>query len=417
MNQESYQTETALLIPKRGVDLNGLLFSTMFFLPIINGFINEIFLVLGIPSISTFAYYLIYLISFFIYYVALFKNYRKTAGAFLLSVFFIVAEILLHPDVFENLFNFSDGLTGVALSNFFLLFFLGLPLLWISFCLKNESLTKVKYYCERFSYLVLVLFFVTMVLQFGSSTPFNYMTIAYNAMPSLLMMLYCGFEERKTIAKVLFAFGVVLIFVGGCRGALVQLIFATLFFFFFSGNSLLRPKKLLIFLLGLPLILTFILRFNQLMTGLGRLLQSLGFSSRTVNMYLGTSREGSFFHFDDRASIYEAIIPSLSVFGKGIFVYPEGIGYPHNIVIEFLLNYGFILGSILFLGLCVILFKCYVCIRRSNNRFEMILWISAFSTFFVKLMLSASYLTDRAFWFYFSFMLFIIRIERVQVND
>lgn len=417
MDQKALQRRLTIKIPTGSIEKYSFLFTTMFFLPIINGFLNEIFLVLGIPSISTFVYYLIYILSFYTCFVALLQNYKRTSGLILLVLFFLVYEIVLHPAVAGNLFNFSGGLSSIALSNFFLLFFLGLPMLWIGRCLDVHCLGKIQQYCEAFSYIVVALFFVTMILQFESSYTFNYMTVAYNAMPSLLIMMYCGFEKKRRIAILFFIIGSFFIIIGGCRGALLQLCVAIIAYFFVSGSSVMNTKKIILLLLALFVSLLVYRYFNQIIVFVGRTLNSVGFSSRLVRMLQGTSAEGNILHFDDRAEIYELTIQTVSFLGNGIFVYPPGMGYPHNIALEFILGYGYIIGVILLIGLLSIIIRSYRCARSSDNRFLMIMWVSAFTTIFVKLMLSASYLTDRPFWFYLAFMLYTIRIRREQKYD
>lgn len=414
MKSELYKSNFILRIPTGSDEKYSFLFTTMFFLPSINGFLNEVFLVLGVPSISTFVYFIIYALSFYVYYVSIIQNYKKTAHIFVLSIFFFAFEILLFPGVADELFNFTGGLSGIALSNFFLLCFLGLPMLWIGLCLNKNNLEPIKRLSIKYSYVIVILFLVTMFLHFMFSQRFNYMTIAYNAVPVLLIMMYCWLEEKKKSAMILYIIGLILIFIGGCRGALLQLIVAAIIFFFVNNNSKLSIRKLLILLIGLILCLIFYMYFNQIMIYVGSVLSSFGFKSRVINMYLGLSGEGDLFHFDDRAELYSGVITEISLFGKGIFIYPINISYPHNIVLELMLGFGYIFGVLIFIYLCVLFIKSFRNVKSYGDRFEMIIWISAFTTVFVKLMVSASYLTDRPFWFYLAFIILFSRIGRKQ---
>ena len=412
MNKAILQRKLVIKIPRRSYDKNSFLFAAMFFLPIINGFLNEIFLSIGIPSISSFVYFFIYLLSFYICFVAIVLNYRKTLGLFIFVVSFILIQITFHSEVFYVLFNFSGGLSSIALSNFFLLFFLGLSMIFIGQCLDSSCQRQLELYCKVFSYIVVALYIITMLLHLKSSSRFNYMTIAYNALPALLIITYCAFVEKKPVAKALFFASTAFIFIGGCRGALLQLSIAIIILFLINDGTAITAKKMFIIIMALFISFIIYINFNQIIIAIGQLLNTIGFKSRIINMFLGTSMEGTVFHFDDRSEIYKLTIPEISFLGKGIFIYVDGVGYPHNIIVEFLLGYGIIFGSILFIGLIILVIRSYRRVKIINDRFLLIIWVSAFTTIFIKMMVSASYLTDRAFWFYLAFMLYIIRFRR-----
>ena len=398
-------------------DKNSFLFVSFFFVPIINGYINEIFLVFGIQSISVYSYVLIYLLSLYIYFWSFFKYYNRIFSLFILLFLFFMFEIMYYPDVSDAVFDFSNSLSSIAVSKFFVILFLCLPILWISLCLNEYCIEYVLKYCKIFSYITIVLYIITMILQCTSPYVFNYMTIAYNVMPSLMVLIYCGFVEKKILAKIFFILGVALIFIGGCRGALLQVIIAMILFYFLNFMSSFTPKRLIYIFIGIIITIILYKNFYNIMLLVDEILKSLGYSSRLIRMFLNTTREGGILHFEDRSEIYAITIPLISIWGNGILVFPYRTMYPHNIIIEFLLNFGYIGGSLLIFRLFKIIYMSYCCVKHSDNHFEIVIWIFAFTTIFVKLMLSSSYLTDRTFWFSLSFMIFFIRINREKDND
>ena len=392
------------------------LFCSMFFLPIITGYINEILSLSGKSTISNLTYAVVYLFGFYVLFVAIFQNFKKTLTVFAIVCIAIFLQLLLYPDV-HAVFKLSGSVLEIAQSKFFQFIVLSLSILFISMCLTGESMQWIRYYCEKYSYAVGIAYIITMILQFGAKNVSVYMTIAYEAMPSILIIMYMAFIGKKKKALYMFIICAALIFIGGCRGALLQLCISAIIFFFINEEPILSPKKFAILTVGIIVAFFVYLKFNQILMLIGNYLEAHNFSSRTVRMLLGSSGEGDIFHFDDRLEVYRMSIAATSTSGSGIFVYPSGIYYPHNIVLEFLLGYGYIIGIVLLLLLLFVIFKSYRAIRRTGNQFELLLWISAFTTIFVKLMVSASYLTDRAFWFYLSLMLYSIRTGGERAND
>ena len=116
-------------------------------------------------------------------------------------------------------------------------------------------------------------------------------------------------------------------------------------------------------------ILTNLSYYSSLMTSNGIYIRNIDFLSK-----------GKFFSYKERYIIQseylELICNSFPIRFRIVDLYNNGTHYPHNVFIEILYNYGYLLGGFLLLFLFYSLLQCMIKLRREQYDFLMILLCS-----------------------------------------
>lgn len=354
------------------------------FTPIVSA-LNVIFnLFLGGISLNTGPLYIIY----FVLMVAfLFRNIRYVPKKlFCALVFFFVSyfgTILFFPQNVEYMWTTADDL--LTNPTYILLFFLVSGFI-ASFYLKDMELFISIF--EKFSAVTVALLAIRFFMGFiiGSTMP-EYMTFSYNLLlPTTFVLLLC-IKEFKVYRAVIAVLGVGLILVAGCRGALLGAVIAPSIYIFFFGK-LNKKIKYRITILLVVLLLTVLFFYDPILQAVSSKLTGIGLNSRTLKMLLNSSITDD----SGRGEIFQNAMSQVGLLGHGLWgdrVILNGV-YPHNIIAEILVDYGWILGSgILILLMCIILRGLY-----KANVLMSIALCSLLSTGIVKLLLSGSFVNQ-----------------------
>lgn len=237
-----------------------------------------------------------------------------------------------------------------------------------------------EHYLEKFSYVVVLMGVSHYIVPTHVRT--IYMTFSYNILlqATFLMLLFIkrgGYH--RLIVSVL---GYVMIFWGGARGSLIVGLVVPLLYFLHYGNVSRRTKSLIMLTGVFALLATFL-------TPLISMLESLaGSNSRTISMLAS----GEFFVSSERLKIYQSTIAGTGLLGKGLFadrIVSHSV-YAHNIVLEILVQFGWLIGSIV-LGL--MFYLLYMGLRNRNASIGLLCY-ACMTTGFLKLMLSGSFLRE-----------------------
>lgn len=354
------------------------------FTPIVSS-LNVIFSVI-LKGVSINAGF-IYICYFVLLVIFLFKNIRfMPKKLFFLLMFFFASyfgTLLLFPQNIRYMWTTANDL--LANPTYIWMFYV-LPGFIATYYLKDiKQFTSV---FEKFSMVSIVLlsirFFV--VFMISSVVP-EYMTFSYNLLlPTTFMLLLC-IKEFKLYRAFLATLGVILIFVAGCRGALLGVVISLLIYIFFFGKLDKNTKnKVTILLVAFLVIVLFF--YTPILYAISNKLNSIGLNSRTLEKLLSSSI------IDDsgRGDILNKAISHIDLFGHGLWgdrVILEG-RYPHNFIVEMLIDYGWILGTGILIIVMIILFKG---LNRSNALMSVVL-CSLLSTGFVKLFLSGSFVNQ-----------------------
>ncbi len=382
-----------------GIAWGELLFSTVFMLPIVTGFLAEIMNLFDLSFPTGISYVIIYAFAFASWIFSLIKSPGTTIVILFISLFAILFSYLVTPEINTYIFNFGNG--GIyELGQNTLIAFYGLCLPSFALCFCGMSFEKIYRYVYKYGLITSLLFILLMILQiFFISKKLNYMTVAYNSLPGIAIMFFDSKETHRMKSTLACIFGFAGILLGGCRGALLTL---TVLIVLWEIHSLknITPIKLFILIIGLILIVLFLNDLNSIAVNIDNFLNKFGYSSRIVEKFLGTSADGDFFIYSDREAIQQVVINKLGFWAHGLYadrIITDG-SYPHNFILEILYQFGYLFGIPLLLIFIRFLFASYKAAKAVKGNFPIFSWVLFLCTVCVKLMLSASYLTDRPFW-------------------
>ncbi|MDO5424009.1 MAG: O-antigen ligase family protein [Eubacteriales bacterium] len=231
------------------------------------------------------------------------------------------------------------------------------------------------------------------------------------AFAGLLLLLYFILEKKK-IYRIFYLTGSLIstlwVVIYGSRGAIFAYGIGLIFFLGYYIRALPKVKQLLIWcvsLLGLIGISTF---YETAVSGIYFLLNKSNINSRTIAMLL----DGSFMNENGRdriSSMTLELIKNQGIFGSGAFgdrplIGPHYYwGYCHNIALEFLVDFGVILGTILLVVLAV---KCITYYLNCDSWEQAGIFIAIFAVN-IKLFFSDTFWGFSYFWLLLSCLFFM----------
>lgn len=253
-----------------------------------------------------------------------------------------------------------------------------------------------------------IIAFVNYVFIQRTNIP-DYMTFAYMLVSPIMFCIISAIQGKqfKAIWAIL---GYFIIFVGGCRGALLTVsIFLFLCFIKFFPSM----KKSCIFIIksiAFLISLIFISNINDIISTVSMFLDKFGYKSRVLAALTGTTYGGemnTFFSGDGRNNIWQLGLDNIRFIGYGLFgdrtvVVNEynNASYAHNWILEMLLSFGYILGTVAVLYVLWVVIKSIIVANQKNNRTNILLSYSVFCIIMVKHFISASFVSSIDFWFY-----------------
>lgn len=183
-------------------------------------------------------------------------------------------------------------------------------------------------------------------------------TFGYEVLPFALLFLYCALTDRKMIHIAVSIIMTIMILIGGSRGPVLFIgVFLLLYLCMVISHS---KKKAAIIGTSAVVLLLLALFYKNLLEILISIMDSFGFSSR----FFTTLLDGTVTDDNNRAEIWAAAIQMIkenplgygamgSRFRIAKYIFA---GYPHNIILEILIDYGVIPGVII---LCALVGNAY----------------------------------------------------------
>lgn len=225
----------------------------------------------------------------------------------------------------------------------------------------------------------------------------------YNVVMCVILFMILYTYNKKKIDLISFVISLLLVIICGSRGPLICIAISMMLLFIYRWNRIQDSKiKLIIFLLFMTGILSImVIGIPVFVSGIASILRKSDISSRALQMFLnGTLADDS-----GRNRIYKIAYKMIaagdinSFLGYGFYGdrYVIGrtwfYGYPHNIFLELLIQYGILFGGIIILMLVFNILR--MAIRCEDSSWQL-LFITLLGTS-IKLCLSDS------FWYYWPF--------------
>ena len=119
---------------------------------------------------------------------------------------------------------------------------------------------------------------------------------------------------------------------------------------------------------------------------------------------MGLGYEQGLGHYNDRAAFQTVMIDNINLFGHGLYsdrsIAAPGV-YAHNVILEWLIDFGIIFGTPLVIFFLYITIKNLFLLFRTNSHSTMVMIAMCISILCCKYMFSSSYLHAPEFWIVF----------------
>lgn len=350
--------------------------SFVLFLPILFDFITSV--THGNSSVYTYILYIATLA------ITLFKfrNYITQKNVLVLIALYIVVGI--------NYVVFPESIKYISSTQTTLMLVFFLPLAFLIF--KNitdwSSFVRIASFFSLPAILigVYILLFTDVSSALRDDALFTYMEFSYALLPFVCLSFARYYNSKNRLYLLLFAAGEAEMLAYGCRAALL---YSILFVVLVEFMDYKRHKTQLL-LFGL-VVVTIVLSFDTIIS----YLVSVDLFSNSY--FLKHLVSGELLEHSSRVEIYDNCEKRLSTMGmdiSGLFGDRAYCGsvYPHNIIYEILMQFGWILGSGILLYYFVLLLKA---VSYSDTRIVVLFFICCI---FCKFLVSDSYLQNGQFW-------------------
>lgn len=216
----------------------------------------------------------------------------------------------------------------------------------------------------------------------------GYMSYSYDLLPAVVVLLFGFFTKRKTLYLIGGIVGFVIMFFCGARGPILCVFVAIVLYIIFMTEK--TSTKILIVMISAIALVLLLVFWDPIFQALCNIAESSGLSSRMLEKIA----DGSLVDDSGRGSVRSELIPHLNTFGYGLYGdrVLTGGRYAHNIFVEILVEFGLLFGTAIILLLLFLL----VAGLFTKDRGKRLLFIFFFSTGFVRLLMSSSFLSKEA---------------------
>lgn len=239
--------------------------------------------------------------------------------------------------------------------------------------------------------------------------------IPYMLLPHVSLMTLSIFREYKLYKIIILLLGLSFMLFLGNRGSVVCYLVLLVVAILHKFQNVSANKRKIIIVIGIGLIMTIMLTnaYDTFTLFLLSKAEKLGMSTRVV---LFLRRDFNVVSFDsNRLELQEQLFKAIldRPFGYGLTGDFSIIGgYSHNILLEWLVEFGIFFGSILIISHFLLVISS---IRLAHNWNERsIIWLF-FCDFLIMLLISATYLITPEFFFMVGFCVSVRRINKCEV--
>lgn len=344
---------------------------------------------LGAPQLELFASLLIYIGWFWILGKFLLENYSILPRI-------ILVEVLFWGILYVSISRFPETET---IFNEYIMFLRRVSLVFIPcgvICARCTDFEGIFLRARKYAYFGSILIAVSFIV--GGMASIDYQSLGLYVTPFFLI-LYINFLRNKTVLTTLMLVVDAVFALAGGRQCFIILLLGVVFIYLFENRK--KPMKIVVALIvALIIILFLLLMLEPLLKVLITLVNEMGLDDYMLSMLAN----GELFSTSTRDIIYESsaqIIKSNGYYLSGFFgsIYKiramySWIAYPHNIIYDFLIDFGTILGGILLL---LILYKLLRQIMGGDSERRLVLIFLA-DIAIVRLMVSSNYLIEGPFY-------------------
>lgn len=235
---------------------------------------------------------------------------------------------------------------------------------------------------------------------------------AYSLLLPCSVLLISIFEKFDIKNLIVLSLGFFIMLMNGARGPLFCIVILLLLLIIRSIIKLSNTEKYLLIGMSIIAFSSIVVLFDKIINFLYGLFIKYNMSTRVLDRFINNS----FFEDNARKKLIEASFASINqnfVFGLGaindrqflnekVLFEQNAIGsYPHNIIFEFLMQYGVFIGSAFLIALMALFYKTYKRIRNDNYPLNTFLTFTTIG--FVPLFVSGSYIDDSNFYILIGF--------------
>ena len=307
-----------------------------------------------------------------------------------LLLFFFMIAMFVVTDMFQsqNLEYINTSWRDYANNSLYILFVYAMPAYALVRYL--DDLTYFEKYLRIFSYVVVSL---SIIIYFFAADSFanQYMTLSYNMLLQLFYLTLYPPKNMRILHYVFVGVGLFVLVFGGARGALVGFMSGLAFHIFFRNEQRdIKIFKIVLLVIGAVVVSLF---YSEMLMFLDKMLEAMGIESRTLDSLMYADTDVS----SGRFGLYQEIVQDYTALGNGLFSDRELLGgrYVHNMFLEWLSNYGLIVGTGFILMFILIFFGA---LRNNKNQYWKYLML-LIPNGVIGMMFSGSYLLQSP-WFY-----------------
>ena len=369
------------------------LFLIILFMPSFIYYGNFILSLLGISGYFSYLYGFLAINSSFVCITGLFrKNGAKVLVLLLIALLLILSAFIVHGNGQYIIANSRFLLFSFLVSDLGRFFILVIPLfvLYLNGLQLECVFTKTVFVSQLIILLQVIAYYLAIRSGDFAALADDYMSFAYYGILPI-MVLFIN-RDKTVLNTLLFIVGVFSILIIGCRGALVTTVVFVLTYYIYRIRLGKRWALLLFTMAGI-----FLLLFGlNILDSLNNQLEEFGFSSRTLSYIV--SDNNSFTDSSGRDKISTIAFNNIKLLPDGLWGDRQYSNvYVHNWILEIMLDFGVLLGSLIVLFILVLLMKALKFSFHSKNTIMVAMFAYSLSMLGVKFLVSSSLLVDSGF--------------------
>lgn len=310
----------------------------------------------------------------------------KDFFVYLLMVLIVVSTLLFYPDNSEYIFPYLWKILGTCV-----------PLYFVGVAYDHEELKKTLYWSSLIGVFVTFLYQIYS-LSSGRVLETDNMSASYNLLPSIIYLIFWAVDNTGVKNWILAVAGGMVSLVFGTRGPIIIILLLMSVCLVYKTLKLKNAVVKVFAILGISAVVVYVISGDRILewaTILSEKFGEIGFSTRIFDFIIKDDFANDTGR-DDLSQIVWDAIRRKPFIGYGFMGDRQFIGvYVHNIVLEFLCSYGFVLGG---LGMAAVLYVVIASIVK--NWGQSVAWfLLVFACFvLIKLMLSGSYVYEPYFY-------------------